>query len=81
MRLSELAGLNDPDVDFVSDQVKLRGKGKKERIVPVGLHATAACRKYLQKRDGLLATTRAGSRAVFVNLRGSGLRPAASNSR
>src|SRR5213595_3221607 len=53
MRLSELAGLNDPDVDFVSDQVKLRGKGKKERIVPVGSHATAACRKYLQKRDGL----------------------------
>src|SRR6266540_6509688 len=29
MRLSELAGLNDPDVDPVSDQVKLRGKGKK----------------------------------------------------
>src|SRR5216117_390907 len=71
MRLSELAGLNDPDVDFVSDQVKLRGKGKKERIVPVGSHATAACRKYLQKRDGLLAgSVRAGSRPVFVNLRG-----------
>jgi len=75
MRLSELAGLNDPDVDFVSDQVKLRGKGKKERIVPVGLHATAACRKYLQKRDGLLATTRAGSRPVFVNLRGKRITP------
>src|ERR1700704_5750218 len=40
IRLSELAGLNDPDVDLVSDQVKLRGKGKKERIVPVGTHAT-----------------------------------------
>src|SRR5256884_1341927 len=55
MRLSELAGLNDPDVDLVSDQVKLRGKGKKERIVPVGSHATAAVRKYLQQRDGRLA--------------------------
>ena len=75
MRLSELAGLNDPDVDFVSDQVKLRGKGKKERIVPVGSHATAACRKYLQKRDGLLATTRAGSRPVFVNQRGKRISP------
>src|SRR5881296_3804296 len=62
MRLSELAGLNDPDVDLVSDQVKLRGKGKKERIVPVGLHATTAVRKYLQQRDGRLAgSVRAGS--------------------
>ena len=75
MRLSELAALNDPDVDFVSDQVKLRGKGKKERIVPVGSHATAACRNYLQKRDGLSATPRAGSRPVFVNLRGNRISP------
>src|SRR5213595_3686426 len=75
MRLSELAGLNDPDVDLVSDQVKLRGKGKKERIVPVGSHATAACRNYLQKRDGLSATPRAGSRPVFVNLRGNRISP------
>src|SRR2546426_12284776 len=36
MRLSELAALNDRDVDLVVDQVKLRGKGKKERIVPLG---------------------------------------------
>jgi integrase/recombinase XerC len=76
MRLSELAGLNDPDVDLVSDQVKLRGKGKKERIVPVGSHATAALRKYVQQRDGLLAVTvRAGSRPVFVNLRGKRITP------
>jgi len=76
MRLSELAGLNDPDVDLVSDQIKLRGKGKKERIVPVGSHATAALRKYVQQRDGLLAATvRAGSRPVFVNLRGKRISP------
>ena len=76
MRLSELAGLNDPDVDLVSDQVKLRGKGKKERIVPVGLHATTAVRKYLQQRDGRLAgSVRAGSRPVFVNLRGKRITP------
>jgi integrase/recombinase XerC len=76
MRLSELAGLNDPDVDLVSDQVKLRGKGKKERIVPVGSHATGALRKYVQQRDRLMATTvRAGSRPVFVNLRGKRITP------
>jgi len=76
MRLSELAGLNDPDVDLVSDQVKLRGKGKKERIVPVGSHATTAVRKYLQQRDGRPAgSVRAGSRPVFVNLRGKRITP------
>ena len=71
MRLSELAGLNDPDVDLVSDQVKLRGKGKKERIVPVGSHATAALRKYLQQRDRRFS----GARAVFVNQHGRRLSP------
>src|SRR5881392_3322147 len=63
MRLSELAGLNDPDVDLVSDQVKVRGKGKKERIVPIGSHATAALRKYLSYRDRLFT----GARPVFVS--------------
>ncbi|HJS43739.1 MAG TPA: tyrosine recombinase XerC [Gemmatimonadales bacterium] len=66
MRLSELAGLNDADVDLVSDQVKLRGKGKKERIVPVGSRARAALRTYLQYRDRLFR----GAHAVFVNQRG-----------
>lgn len=74
MRLSELAGLNDPDVDLVSDQVKLRGKGKKERIVPVGSHATSALRKYLQLRDNF-AGTRGGNRPMFINLRGKRLTP------
>jgi len=71
MRLSELAGLNDLDIDLVSDQVKLRGKGKKERIVPVGSHATTALRKYLQQRDRRFS----GARAVFVNQRGKRLTP------
>ncbi|HEV8508818.1 MAG TPA: tyrosine recombinase XerC [Gemmatimonadales bacterium] len=71
MRLSELAGLNDPDVDLVSDQVKLRGKGKKERIVPVGSHATSALRQYWRQRDRLFT----GTRAVFVNSRGRRITP------
>jgi integrase/recombinase XerC len=74
MRLSELVGLNDPDVDLVSDQVKVRGKGKKERIVPIGSHAVKALRKYLQQRDRLLAGT-AGTRPVFVNRRGKRITP------
>jgi len=76
MRLSELAGLNDPDVDLVSDQVKLRGKGKKERIVPVGSHATSALRKYLRLRDSFAGTRGGGgNRPMFINLRGKRLTP------
>ncbi len=71
MRLSELAGLNDADVDLVSDQVKLRGKGKKERIVPVGAHARAALRQYLTQRDRLSQNRR----ALFVSNRGKRLTP------
>jgi integrase/recombinase XerC len=69
MRLAELAGLNDRDLDLVSDQVKVRGKGKKERIIPVGSHANTAVRKYLGYRDRLFS----GARAVFVNHRGKRL--------
>ncbi|HEX9216813.1 MAG TPA: site-specific tyrosine recombinase/integron integrase [Gemmatimonadales bacterium] len=67
IRLSELAGLNDADVDLVADQVKVRGKGKKERIVPVGSRATAALRRYLRSRGE--------GRALFVNGRGKRLSP------
>jgi integrase/recombinase XerC len=70
MRLSELAGLNDPDLDLVSDQVKVRGKGKKERIVPVGAHAGRALRGYFRHRDALLVTGSVDRRAVFLNRRG-----------
>ena len=73
MRLSELAGLNDPDVDLVSDQVKVRGKGKKERIVPVGSHAGKALRRYYTQRDAVAAGTASPGgdrRAVFVTRRG-----------
>src|SRR5712664_276058 len=75
MRLSELAGLNDPDVDLVSDQVKVRGKGKKERIVPIGTHATTALRQYVRHRDRLLAANGGTTRAVFVNGRGKRITP------
>ena len=60
MRLSELRGLNRPDLDLVTQQVKVRGKGRKERIVPVGNHAVLALRNYEAKRDELLRTLGAG---------------------
>ena len=54
MRLSELAGISRHDIDLVSQQVKVRGKGKKERIVPLGDPAQLALRNYEAKRDELL---------------------------
>ena len=79
IRLAELTGLNDPDVDLVSDRLKVRGKGKKERVVPVGSYAGRALRRYYRHRDELLATTGGGGAGqggpVFVNRRGKRLTP------
>ena len=46
MRLSELRGVNRADLDLVGQQVKVRGKGRKERIIPRGDRATLALRTY-----------------------------------
>ena len=54
MRLSELVGLNLEDVDLVSDQVRVRGKGRKERLLPVGRPAVTALRRYYVRRDEAL---------------------------
>jgi integrase/recombinase XerC len=75
MRLAELAGLNAQDIDLISDQVKLRGKGKKERLVPVGAHAGGALRRYYRCRDRLAGAGTPERRAVFVSRRGRRLTP------
>lgn len=72
MRLAELAGLSEGDVDLVSDQVKVRGKGKKERLLPVGGHAARALRAYLRQREGMGTGDR---RALFLNARGGRITP------
>ncbi len=75
MRVSELQGLNRPDLDLISQQVKVRGKGRKERIVPVGDHAQLAIRNYEAKRDelnGKLGGT-VDRRALFVGRTGKRL--------
>lgn len=71
MRLAELAGLRDEDVDLVSDQVKVRGKGRKERILPVGRPAAKALRAYVRLRGDTESAGRTA--ALFVNARGGAL--------
>lgn len=50
MRLGELVGLNIRDVDFAGGTVKVRGKGRKERILPLGGKASSALKLYLSTR-------------------------------
>jgi len=75
IRLAELSGMNLEDLDLLSDQAKVRGKGRKERIVPVGSRASLALRRYLNLRDPLVARTGGDRRAVFVTRRGTRLAP------
>ncbi len=72
MRLSELQGMSRGDLDMVTQQAKVRGKGRKERIIPVGDHAILALRNYEAKRDELLRSVgRQGDRsAVFLSRNG-----------
>jgi len=75
IRLSELAGLNKSDVDYSLGLMKIRGKGKKERMVPVGDKAIAALKTYLEKRNEISPeNTKTGSDdPVFINRAGARL--------
>src|SRR3954453_18571615 len=50
LRVSELVGLNDGDLDFPAGIVRIRGKGKKERLSPIGSYAARALKGWLEKR-------------------------------
>ncbi len=63
MRLSELTGVNRQDIDLINQSVKVRGKGRKERIIPLGDHAQLALRNYESARDHLIRRLAGGSRA------------------
>jgi integrase/recombinase XerC len=75
IRLSELSGMNLEDLDLLSDQAKVRGKGRKERIVPVGSRAVLALRRYLNLREPVAARRGGDRRAVFVSRLGRRLGP------
>lgn len=66
LRVSELVGLNIEHIDFIGNVVKVMGKGKKERIVPIGDQALKEIRAYLASRNS-------NERAVFLNKNGKRL--------
>jgi len=79
LRVSELVGLNDRDLRADLGVVRVWGKGRKERIVPLGTKACEAVEAYRAKRDELLAARGLGSPAapspdaLFLNRAGGRL--------
>jgi len=72
LRVSELCALDPADLDRKDASLRVRGKGNKERIVPVGRPALRAADRYLQTaRPDLLGTKL--SAALFLNTRGGRL--------
>ncbi len=69
-----LPELDLDDLDLVSDQVEVRGKGKKERLLPLGRPAVQTLRAYYPKREAALREVKSPDRrAVFVGERGKRL--------
>jgi integrase/recombinase XerC len=70
LRLAELVGLDLTDVDLADRQLRVTGKGRKTRDLPVGRHAAAALTAWLKVRTELAAP---GEEALFVGRRGGRL--------
>jgi len=72
IRVGELVELNVDGIDLVQKQVRVLGKGRKERIVPMGDKACNAIQRYLDLRSTLICEG-TGEQALFVNRRGGRL--------
>ena len=68
VRVSELVGLNLEDIDFAEGWLRVRGKGRKERQVPLPSKAAAALERYLAQRKPA-----SGERGIFLNQGGARL--------
>ena len=76
MRVSELVGVEAGDIHFGERLVRVRGKGKKERLVPFGGRAREALESYRRARAELAAKAGTGAaEAFFLNYRGGRLTP------
>ncbi|MFH1784194.1 MAG: tyrosine recombinase XerC [bacterium] len=73
IRAGELVGLNLEDVDYLGGVMKVRGKGRKERLVPLGKGAVFMLREYLEARDKLIEgqTKSDYGRSLFLNAKAS----------
>jgi len=74
LRVSELASLNVKDIDRSNSTIRVMGKGKKERIVPIGDTALSAIDRYLEAISPLRKGDQ-GDLPLFINQRGGRLTP------
>jgi integrase/recombinase XerC len=72
LRLAELVGLDPEQLDLISGEIRVTGKGSKTRIVPLGQFAITALKAWLVVRDQI---ARKGEAALFVGKRGSRISP------
>ncbi|WP_040805433.1 site-specific tyrosine recombinase XerD [Nocardia concava] len=72
-RISEMVGLDVDDIDTAERAVVLRGKGGKQRMVPIGRPALAALDNYLVRGRPALSARGKGTSALFLNHRGGRL--------
>ena len=73
LRVSELVGLNDGDMDLAQGVVRVRGKGRRERMSPIGSYATAALEAWLAKRRLSPKEASGAAAPVFTNKLGTRL--------
>ncbi len=73
LRVSELVGLNDDDLDRAAGIVRVRGKGRKERLAPIGSYARNAIQSWLEVRQLAPALKKSASPPVFTNKFGNRL--------
>jgi integrase/recombinase XerC len=67
LRVSETVGLNRSDLDFEDGILRVRGKGRKERLAPIGSYAAAALQKWLAKARPNPREPAGGAAPVFLN--------------
>lgn len=72
LRVSELVGLNHEDADFISGLLRIRGKGKKERIVPIGQMAVRSIQDYLERKPPKEADS-GFKKPIYINRSGGRL--------
>ncbi|MCZ6792819.1 MAG: tyrosine recombinase XerC [Planctomycetota bacterium] len=73
LRVSELTALNVGDLDFTAEAIKARGKGRRERMVPVGSFALQAIKRYVEVRSQVPRINDEDPDALFLNRFGSRL--------
>lgn len=73
LRVSELTGLNLSEIYFKDEFVKVKGKGNKERLVPIGVQALKAIDHYLEKTRNHMSVGKKFSDTLFLNHHGNAI--------